>query len=80
MVTGKHTRQTRISEHERLTMKMLVTLRISFCRVITKTRHVLPTRPTANMVLYATMRKVVLLREVGQTGSSNNHEPELLFR
>ncbi|TNN69010.1 hypothetical protein EYF80_020713 [Liparis tanakae] len=41
----------RMSEHDRLVMKMLVTLRISLCRVMTITRQEFPMRPTAMTVL-----------------------------
>ena len=64
-VTGMHKMQTRMSEQDRLAMKMLVTFRISFCLVMTKTKQVFPTRPIASTMLYATIKRVVPVTDIG---------------
>lgn len=64
-VTGRHTTHMRMSEHDRLAIRMLVTLRNSCCRAMMNTSPALPSNPTAMTVLYATIKKVAPPTEGG---------------
>ncbi len=64
-VTGRQTTHMRMSEHDRLAIRMLVTLRNSCCRAMMNTRPALPSNPIAMTALYATIKKVAPPTEGG---------------
>lgn len=79
-VTGRHTTHIRMSEHDRLAIRMLVTLRSSCCRAMMNTRPALPSNPIAMIVLYATIQKVAPPTEGGHLEVSAQSEASQIFR
>lgn len=79
-VTGRHTTHMRMSEHDRLAIRMLVTLRSSCCRAMMNTRPAFPSNPIAMIALYATIQKVAPPMEGGHWDVSAQSEPSHMPR
>lgn len=64
-VKGRQKKHTRMSENDRLQMKMLVTLTFSLRRAMMQMRLVFPTSPSTMVMLYQTTRHAVRTADIG---------------